>query len=230
MSASTVPGPTEGSWSTSPTSTRQARGGTARSSWFISTTSTIDASSTTSRSRSSGLSRVALEAAQGRVELQQAVDGLGLAAGRLRQALGGPARRAHRAQRSRLAAKISRMPRTIVVLPTPGPPVMTSTFCASPARMASRCVAASSRPIFFSTQASGRVDIDGRQRMAALAQLAQARATPSSARNSGFRYSHGSLRVARLRAPARRPAARASTAAATISPESMPVSAGGLLR
>ena len=36
-SASTAPGPTEGSWSTSPTSTTHAHGGTARSSWFIST-------------------------------------------------------------------------------------------------------------------------------------------------------------------------------------------------
>ena len=35
-SASTVPGPTDGSWSTSPTSTTHAHGGTARSSWFIS--------------------------------------------------------------------------------------------------------------------------------------------------------------------------------------------------
>ena len=54
MSASTWPGPTDGSWSTSPTRITAACGGTARSSACISGTSTIEVSSTTSRSHSSG--------------------------------------------------------------------------------------------------------------------------------------------------------------------------------
>ena len=53
-SASTDPGPTEGSWSTSPTRSTAACVGTARSNWFIRTTSTMDTSSTTTRSASSG--------------------------------------------------------------------------------------------------------------------------------------------------------------------------------
>ena len=56
MSASTWPGPTEGSWSTSPTISSAAPSGTAASSARISRTSTIDVSSTTSRRQSSGLS------------------------------------------------------------------------------------------------------------------------------------------------------------------------------
>src|SRR3954452_17495898 len=57
-SASTCPGPTEGSWSTSPTSSRPAWAGMARVSAFMSGTSTIKVSSTTSRSQTSGLSSV----------------------------------------------------------------------------------------------------------------------------------------------------------------------------
>ena len=56
MSASTWPGPTEGSWSTSPTRISAARGGTALSSACIKGTSTIETSSTTSSSHSSGCS------------------------------------------------------------------------------------------------------------------------------------------------------------------------------
>src|SRR5262249_25320338 len=56
MSARTCPGPTEGSWSMSPTIKRAALSGTALKSACISMTSTIEASSTTSRSQSSGLS------------------------------------------------------------------------------------------------------------------------------------------------------------------------------
>src|SRR5262249_34386544 len=55
-SASTCPGPTEGSWSTSPTSSSAARSGKALSSARISGTSTMDVSSTTSRSQSRAFS------------------------------------------------------------------------------------------------------------------------------------------------------------------------------
>src|SRR4030042_1139484 len=53
-SRSTLPGPTEGSWSASPTSSNPAAGGSARRSWYISTVSTMEASSTISRSQPRG--------------------------------------------------------------------------------------------------------------------------------------------------------------------------------
>ena len=55
-SASTCPGPTEGSWSTSPTISSAASSGTAASSDRMRGTSTIEVSSTTSRPQSSGFS------------------------------------------------------------------------------------------------------------------------------------------------------------------------------
>ena len=55
MSASTWPGPTEGSWSTSPTISSAASSGTAASSARINMTSTIEVSSITSRPQWSGL-------------------------------------------------------------------------------------------------------------------------------------------------------------------------------
>ena len=61
MSASTWPGPTDGSWSTSPTRISAARSGTARMSACINGTSTIDVSSTTSRSHVSGFSSFLLK-------------------------------------------------------------------------------------------------------------------------------------------------------------------------
>src|SRR4249919_3254381 len=55
-SASTCPGPTEGSWSMSPTIKSAAVSGSAFMSACMSMTSTMEVSSTTSRSQSSGLS------------------------------------------------------------------------------------------------------------------------------------------------------------------------------
>src|SRR5207244_2528322 len=55
-SRSTSPAPTEGSWSTSPTSSRCAPGGTALTSLLARMTSTMEVSSTTTRSASSGWS------------------------------------------------------------------------------------------------------------------------------------------------------------------------------
>src|SRR6516164_5841450 len=93
MSASTWPGPTEGSWSMSPTINREALSGTALKSACISMTSTMEASSTTSRSQSSGLSSPPPEATPLRVNVQQSMDCLGLEAGRLGHALGRAASR-----------------------------------------------------------------------------------------------------------------------------------------
>ena len=52
-----------------------------------------------------------------------------------------------------LALKISKMLRTSVVLPTPGPPVITNIFCWQACRMASCWAAAKLMPSFPSTQA-----------------------------------------------------------------------------
>src|SRR5208282_1112643 len=60
MSAKTCPGPTDGSWSISPTINSAALSGVAFMSACISMTSTIEASSTTSRSQSRGLSALRL--------------------------------------------------------------------------------------------------------------------------------------------------------------------------
>src|SRR5580704_4688955 len=54
--------------------------------------------------------------------------------------------------RTPLAARILRIELTIVVLPTPGPPVITSAFAVSARRIAALWLSASCRPLRFSTQ------------------------------------------------------------------------------
>ena len=85
------------------------------------------------------------------------------------------------------------MPRTSVVLPTPGPPVMTSTLLAR--RLADGVALGRGQfqaHLLLDPAAAPRrcrwPAADGRPRAA----RAATRATPSSARNSGLRYSHGS--------------------------------------
>ncbi len=56
MSRRNLPGPTEGSWSASPTNSTEAWRGTAWSRWWHSTMSSIEVSSTTTVSASSGRS------------------------------------------------------------------------------------------------------------------------------------------------------------------------------
>ena len=89
-SRSTSPAPTEGSWSTSPTSSRCAPGGTALTSLLARITSTIEVSSTTTRSASSGCVGVEGGVAA-RAQLQQPVDGGRFVAGQFGEPLGGPA-------------------------------------------------------------------------------------------------------------------------------------------
>ena len=91
MSASTCPGPTEGSWSTSPTRISAARRGTALSRRVHQRH--VDHRDLV-HDQQVALERVllvALEAALGRVGLEQAVQGPGLEPGGLAQPLGRPA-------------------------------------------------------------------------------------------------------------------------------------------
>ena len=92
MSARTWPGPTEGSWSTSPTSRTAARGGRARDQRLhqqhVDHRGLVDDEQVAAER----VRLVALEAAVLRVSLEQAMDGLRLDAGGLGQALGGSAR------------------------------------------------------------------------------------------------------------------------------------------
>ena len=87
-SRNTSPGPTEGNWSTSPTSSRLPWAGTARSRWLISGTSTIEVSSTTSKSQSKGRLSLRVNAARAGLDFEQAVNRLGLQAGRFGEPLG----------------------------------------------------------------------------------------------------------------------------------------------
>ena len=159
--------------------------------------------------RGRAVGRVALEAAERRIEFEQAVNGLGFAAGRFAQPLGGPARRGAQVHSAGLApAKISRMPRTIVVLPTPGPPVMTSTF----SRVACADGLALRRPPvagpFFARPS--QVPPRGRSPAAddALAQLVDATRHAQLGQEQRFQIEPG-LVAARLARPRRRPVVRA---------------------
>ena len=87
------------------------------------------------------------EAARGRVDLEQPVASSGPRARCFRS---GAARRGRSAPRAAiptpLAASTVRTASSRVVLPTPGPPVITSTFAASACRSAARWLSASARP------------------------------------------------------------------------------------
>ena len=96
---------------------------------------------------------VAFELSGGWIKLQQAVDGLGGSLCGLSEALGRSTVGAASTHFNFLAEKISRMLRTNVVLPTPGPPVITSSLCWHACRIASFCAAANSMPKRGSTQA-----------------------------------------------------------------------------
>ena len=137
MSASTWPGPTEGSWSTSPTISSAAPSGTAASSARISMTSTIDVSSTTSRPHRSGLSASRLNPpVLGSTSSRRWIVFASNPVASLIRLAARPVG-AHSRISTPLADRMRRIASTIVVLPTPGPPVMTATFEESATRTAS---------------------------------------------------------------------------------------------
>jgi hypothetical protein len=154
MSASTWPGPTEGSWSMSPTISRAACSGTAFSSDCIRSTSTIELSSTTSRSQSSGFSSLRLKPKA--FGSNSSSRWMVLASMPVASVMRLAARPVGAQSRSftPFAARMRRIEFTMVVLPTPGPPVITMSFERSARRIASAWLAARERPVFCSIQGS----------------------------------------------------------------------------
>ena len=95
----------------------------------------MDASSMISRSHARD-GRCLFEPAGHRVHFEEPVNGLGFEASGFRHSLGGSAGRRAEQQLHTLGTKIRKMALTRVVLPTPGPPVMTRTFDRRANRMA----------------------------------------------------------------------------------------------
>ncbi len=163
MSARTWPGPTEGSWSTSPTSRSAARFGRAQTRAFTNRTSTIDVSSTTRRSQPSGFVSSRLKPPFfGSVSSRRWIVFASTPVVSVRRFAARPVG-AQRATATPFATSIFRIELTSVVLPTPGPPVMTRALLDPARRSASRWLAASviaprasSQGIARSTSISGQ--------------------------------------------------------------------------
>src|SRR5271157_4545123 len=152
MSANTCPGPTEGSWSISPTISSAALSGVAFMSACINMTSTMEASSITSRSQSTGLSALRLKPPpMGSTSRSRWIVLASTPVASVMRLAARPVG-AHSNSLTFLAPRILRIELTIVVLPTPGPPVITSAFAVSASRIAALWLSASCRPLRFSTQ------------------------------------------------------------------------------
>ena len=194
----------------SPTISRAALSGTAASSARISKTSTMEASSTTSRPQSSGLSASRLKppvagstsSSRWIVRASSPVASLILRAAR---PVG-----AHSTISTPLAARMRRMASTSVVLPTPGPPVMTVAFDLSANRTASAWPGASDRPLCFSTQGSARsTSMSGQGSLPATRSTSRS-AIARSARYKPPRNTHGvSATVSATTAPSASSSSRA---------------------
>ena len=88
-----------------------------------------------------------VEPARGRVDFEQAMDRFRLNAGRLGKSFRRSARGRTEQASHFLGARISRMELTRVVLPTPGPPVITTTRFARAVFSVSRWLGASILPV-----------------------------------------------------------------------------------
>ena len=217
MSPSTWPGPTEGNWSASPTSSTAIPGGTAFSTCAIISTSTIDVSSMTSRSPSSGCRSVRrncpffglISSRRCSVLASSPVASVMRLAAR---PVGAPS-----SGRTPLAARIVRMARSTVVLPTPGPPVNTTTLCARAVSTACRWLGDNSMASRASTHGiaraasrpshGGRPDASARSRAATTSSAAcsPARRTsgvPSTSARTSVRSASSSARPSSTRSSA----------------------------
>ena len=166
----------------SPTIKRAVLSGTARKSACMSMTSTIEVSSITSRSQSSGLSSPRLKPPL--LGSTSSSRWMVLASKPVASVIRLAARPVG-AQSRRLvpfAARIRRIALTIVVLPTPGPPVMTSTLAIRASRIAAIWLSARASPIRFSThgralsgsiQGHGSVPFASRVRRSAIVRSAR---------------------------------------------------------
>jgi hypothetical protein len=123
-----------------------------------------------------------LKATASGIDLQQPVDGLGFEAGSLGHALGSTPCRRTQQEAGAFRGEIRRIALTIVVLPTPGPPVMTSTLAIRARRIAAIWLSARARPIRFSThgralsgsiQGHGSVPFASRVRRSAIVRSAR---------------------------------------------------------
>ena len=195
----------------SPTISRAAWSGTAFRSACISRTSTIDASSTTSRSQSMGrsASRRKPPEAGSTSSSRWMVRASNPDASVMRRAalpVG-----AQRTRPAPLAARMRRMALTMVVLPTPGPPVTTSTLEARARRTAALWLGARESPVRSSIQGralSGSIRGQGR---GPAAMRSRRPAMPRSAPNRPARKTQG---VSPTRSATTLPSASSSSTAA----------------
>ena len=150
MSASTRPGPTEGSWSISPTSKIAAAFGTAATRACIKGASTIEVSSTITKSHSRGLVSLNLNRPfLGSMARSRWIVSAGMPVASLSFFAALPVG-AQSKIRVPSADKIFRTEFKIVVLPTPGPPVITKNFDSIASRTASAWLSENSMPAFVS--------------------------------------------------------------------------------
>src|SRR5580693_3969140 len=145
-SRSTSPAPTDGSWSTSPTSSRCAPGATALTSLLARITSTIEVSSTTTRSASSGLSASKDGSPPGRSCSSRWMVAASWPVSSASRLAARPVGAASTIL-APLARASSTTERTVNDLPQPGPPVSTATFEVRASRTAAACSGASSAPV-----------------------------------------------------------------------------------
>ncbi|CCZ95004.1 uncharacterized protein BN495_00271 [Corallococcus sp. CAG:1435] len=129
ISASTLPAPTLGSWSLSPTSTMRVPFSNAESKLYISVTSTMDSSSTTTTSHGRVLFRLYLNIILPSCDSYPNKRCIVFASRSVLcdSLLAALPVGAQNSNRKPVAVRISAIQRIIVVFPVPGPPVMTVT-------------------------------------------------------------------------------------------------------
>ena len=149
-SPNTFPAPTLGSWSGSPTSTSRQPGRSAASSARISARSTIEVSSTITASASKGSFSFFVKVTSPVCSFQLMPSRRWMVCASLPHS--SPMRLAARpvgaqsSTSSPMRSKSATMPRTLVVLPVPGPPVRISSSSCAASSTACRCNGAYSMP------------------------------------------------------------------------------------
>ena len=193
-SRSTSPAPTEGSWSTSPTSSRCAPGGTALISLLARIRSSMLASSTTIRSASIGWSRSKLGSPPGRSCSSRCTVVAGCPDSSVNRFAARPVGAASTIF-ARFAAANVITDLTVNDFPQPGPPVNTATRCVSASRTACSCSAANSAPVRARSHASAlpqsTVPKAGIRSAGVVDSRSRAAASAVSARWNGTRYTAG---------------------------------------